>query len=322
VFFGLMIGFGIRGPGQSARDADSKVTIESRTGKPQATASPRGYQLSVQSTMVLIPVTVTDASNHFVLGLKKGSFQIFEDNQPQDILSFSNEDTPVSVGLVLDRSGSMRDKSGRSLEAARELLRAANPQDEFLLVEFNSTAELVQPFTRNPEDIQDSLLSKRPTGATALLDSVYRAMLEMKKAQNPRKALLLISDGGENHSRYKEREIKNLVRESDVQVYTVGVYGSLLERLGFPEQVAGPRLLRWLADETGGRHYEIRSMDELADAAARVRLLLRNQYVIGYSPTNQRQDGTYRRVQVKLDTPASSPVLHASWRSGYYSPGR
>lgn len=301
--------------------ADAPVAIEPRSVKTRMGGSP-AYNLSVQSTLVLVPVTVTDSLNHFVLGLEKSQFQLFEDDKRQEVLTLACEDTPVSVGLVLDSSGSMKSKEEKALQALSEFLRLANPQDEFLLIQFNDTAKLVQSFTRDRREIENSLTSAVPKGGTALLDSVYRATLEIKKAQNPRKALLVISDGGDNHSRYTESEIKNLIRESDVQVYAIGVYGSVAERLKFPEQLSGPRLLRWMARETGGRHYAIGSIDELPDVSAQVGLQLRNQYVLGYCPRNTTHDGKYRRVRVKVYPAPGSLPLRVTSRSGYRTPSK
>lgn len=287
--------------------------------KPQAESN--HYSLRVQSSLVLIPVTVIDSSNHFVTGLQKENFKIFEENQPQEVVAFSCEDSPISVGLVFDSSGSMARKVDSARRAVGEFLRLSNPGDEFLLVRFSSNAMLVQPFTRNIQEIQEELDDSQPFGRTALLDAVYRAIHEMKKAHNPRKALLLISDGGDNHSRYTENEVKRLVRESDVQIYTVGLYGSLPERLWAPEERSGPGLLRWLAAQTGGGYFGIKDIKELPAVAARIGLELRNQYVLGYSPSNALRDGRYRRVDVKVEEPAPAErPPRAYWRSGYYAP--
>ena len=300
--------------------ADSVVLVEPRAAEARPGESPRGYRISTQCTLVLIPVTVTDPFNHFITGLQRQSFQLFEENEPQEILSFSGEDAPVSVGLVLDWSGSMKDKFAKSQQAVAAFLRLSNPRDEFLLMRFNDTANLAQTFTTNSREIQNSLTSTQPSGSTALLDSLYRAIQLMKKAHNPRKALLLISDGGDNHSRYSERDIKNLIRESDVQVYAIGIYGSGAERLRLPELLRGPRLMRWVAKESGGRHYAVRDVNSLADVSAKIGLELRNQYILGYSPREQHLDGRYRRVQVKVNPPSGWPPLRASWKSGYYVP--
>jgi VWFA-related protein len=142
----------------------------------------------------------------------------------------------------------------------------------------------------------------------------------MKKARNPRKALLIISDGGDNNSRYTESEIRNLVKEGDVQIYAIGIYEPASSRARTPEESNGPALLRDLAEQTGGRQYEVENLSELPDIAAKIGMELRNQYMIGYSPMNQERDGKYRRVEVKLVQPHGMPLLRAFWRMGYNAP--
>lgn len=208
--------------------AGSGVAVEPRVRPhPPATSAAR-YNLQVQSNLVLVPVTVTDSSDHFVAGLSKENFRIFEENQPQEILSFSSEDAPASVGLVFDCSASMKPKMNRAREAATAFFRVANPEDEFFLVEFNERAKLIEGFTRDAPHLEALISSAKASGSTALLDGIYLALHQMALATNPRKALLLISDGGDNHSRYTQRELKNVLRESGVQVYAMGIYGILL----------------------------------------------------------------------------------------------
>jgi len=175
-------------------------------------------------------------------------------------------------------------------------------------------------FTHESEEIQNRLAFTQSKGRTALLDAVYLALHEMKKARNPRKALLIISDGGDNSSRYTESEIKNLVREADVQIYAIGIFEPIASRGRTAEELAGPSLLSEIAEQTGGRHFPVENVNELPDIAAKIGIELRNQYVLGYSPSNQQKDGKYRRVQVKLVQPKGLPPLRAFWRLGYYAP--
>jgi Ca-activated chloride channel family protein len=299
--------------------ADSKVSIEPRA-KPNALTAPSPRaNIRVESTLVLIPVTVTDPFNRFVTGLDKENFKLFEDKKEQEILQFSSEDAPLSIGVVFDCSGSMGSKLEKSRQAVTQFFRTANPEDEFFLVQFNDTADLAAPFTRNLEEIQNRLTFTQSKGRTALLDAIYLALHEMKKARNPRKALLLISDGGDNASRYTENEIKNLVKEADVQIYAIGIYEPTGARSRTPEELAGPGLLTEIAEQTGGRQYAVENLAELADIAAKIGVELRNQYIIGYSPHNQERDGKYRRVEVKLNQPRGLPPLRAFWRHGYYA---
>ena len=265
-------------------------------------------------------MTVTDPFNRFVTGLDKENFKIFEDKKEQVISQFSSEDAPLSVGVIFDCSGSMGAKLEKSRQAVAQFFKTANPEDEFFLVQFSDTADLVQPFTRNLEEIQNRLTFTQSKGRTALLDAIYLGLHEMKKARNPRKALLIISDGGDNNSRYTEREIKNLVKEADVQIYAIGIYEPYAARGRTPEEANGPGLLTEIAEQTGGRQYAVDNLNELPDIAAKIGMELRNQYVLGYAPQNQEHDGKYRHVQVKLVQPHGLPPLRAFCRLGYYAP--
>ena len=291
--------------------------------KPGEKTEPRPRSnIRVDSTLVLIPVTVTDPMNRFVTGLEKENFKLTEDKQPQEITQFSSEDAPLSVGVVFDCSGSMGHKLEKSRQAVAQFFKLANPEDEFFLVQFNDSANLIQTFTRNLEEIQNKLAFTQSKGRTALLDAVYMAVHEMKKARNPRKALLLISDGGDNSSRYSEAEIKTLVKEADVQIYAIGIYESAGARSRTPEETTGPALLTEIAEQTGGRQYQVDDLNELPDVAAKIGVELRNQYILGYSPRNLSRDGKYRRVQVRLVQPHGMPLLRPFWKQGYYAPAQ
>ncbi len=280
----------------------------------------RAPNIRVDATLVLIPVTVTTPLNQVVTGLEKEHFRLYEDKVEQTVSQFSSEDAPLSVGLVFDVSGSMGAKLHKSRQAAAEFFKTANPEDEFFLIQFNDRPRLMQPFTSETEEIQNRLAFSEARGRTALLDALYMAMAEMKKARNPRKAILVLSDGGDNSSRYTQSEIKNLVREADVQVYAIGIYEPIASRGRTAEELAGPSLLSELAEQTGGRHFPVENVNELPDIAAKIGIELRNQYVLGYTPTNQEKDGKYRRVRVKLVQPRGLPPLRASYRTGYYAP--
>ena len=272
--------------------------------------------------LVLIPVTVTDPLNRFVTGLEKEYFKVFEDKKQQQITQFSSDDAPLSVGLLFDCSGSMGPKLKSSREAVAQFFKTANPEDEAFLVQFHDTADLVQGFTNHLEEIQNHLQFTNSKGMTALLDAMYLGIHEMKKAKNPRKALLIISDGGDNNSRYTESEIRNLVKEGDVQIYAIGIYEPMGSRARTPEESNGPSLLTEFADQTGGRQYQVENLSELPDIAAKIGMELRNQYLLGYSPQNQERDGKYRHVEVKLVQPHGMPLLRAFWRMGYNAPAK
>lgn len=299
------------------------VNIQPRVRQPKRPVDPaetREPSIRVETTLVLINVTVTDPMNRFVTGLDKEHFKLFEDKKEQTITQFSSEDAPLSVGLVFDASGSMGSKLAKSRQAASELFKTANPEDEFFLVHFNDKPELVVPFTSNTEEIQNRLTFTQAKGRTALLDGVYLAMNQMKKARNPRKAVIILSDGGDNSSRYTESEIKNLVREADVQVYAIGIFEQIAGRGRTSEEMAGPGLLSEICESTGGRHFAVENVNELPDIAAKIGIELRNQYVLGYTPMNPAKDGKYRKVQVKLEKIRGFPPLKAFYRLGYYAP--
>ncbi len=269
--------------------------------------------------LVLVPVTVTDPMNRLVTGLEKQNFALTDSGQPQEIRHFSSEDAPISLGVIFDISGSMADKIDKSRQAVVEFFRTANPQDEFFVITFSEKPELLVDYTSSVEDIQDKLVYAIPKGRTALLDAVYLGMSRMRKAHYERKALLIISDGGDNHSRYTESEIKSMVREADVQIYGIGLFDSYFKT---PEEREGPALLTDITEVTGGRTFTINSPNELADVATKIGIELRNQYVLGYRPTNPGRDGKWRKIKVKLNPPKGLPPLHVYAKTGYYAPSQ
>jgi Ca-activated chloride channel family protein len=277
-------------------------------------------KIVVDTTLVVIPVTVTDPMNRFVLGLDKKDFSIFEDGVEQKITHFSGEDAPLSVGILFDTSGSMDLKTDTSRRAVSEFLKTMNAQDEMFLIQFSDKPQVVQEFTGSTRDIEDRMGALKTGGLTALLDSVELGVREMKKARNPRKALVVVSDGGDNNSRYTATDIKDVVKEADTQIYAMGVF----EPNFFPslsaEQVSGPRLLAQIADQTGGRAFGASEFSQLPGIAERIAIELRNQYVLAYSPANKERDGTYRKVEVKMRQQKGLPALKARWRLGYYAP--
>lgn len=322
VLFALVAGGGWGG--DTPRPSDNpKVSVEPRpkAPPPEANSAPTPRSnIRVDTNLVLINVTVTDPLNRFVTGLEKENFRLFEDKAEQKLSHFASEDAPLSIGLVFDTSGSMGSKLNKSRQAVSQFFKTANPQDEFFLVQFNDRPELTQDFTTSLEEIQNKLTFTQAKGRTALLDGVYLALHNMKKGRNPRKALLIISDGGDNSSRYTESEIKNLVREADVQIYAIGIFEPVSARGRTAEELSGPGLLQEIAEQTGGRHFPVENLNELPDVAAKIGIELRNQYILGYSPANQERDGKYRKVQVKLVQPRGLPPLRAFWRLGYYAP--
>jgi len=283
----------------------------------------RRADLRIDTTLVLVPVGVTIAATGKLLtGLEKDNFELTEDKISQEIATFGSEDVPLSVGIVFDCSGSMGSKLERSRQAVAQFMRTANPEDEFFLVQFNDRPELSVPLTSRPEDVQSHLTWVQSKGRTALLDGVAMAMNEMKKAHNGRKAILIISDGGDNSSRFTESEVRNWVREGDVQIYSIGIFEPVGSRGRTPEEMSGPGLLSELAEQTGGRNFSVENLADLPDVAAKIGLELRNQYVLGYNPKNAAHDGKYRKVEVKLVKVKDLPPLRARYRPGYVAPSQ
>jgi VWFA-related protein len=293
-----------------------QTTITPRFEQPSPQQSlplrPARTTLRVDTNLALIPVTVLDPLGRLVTGLGADNFQIFEDGVPQRISSFGSEDSPLSMGIVLDTSGSMVDKLADSKKGITEFFKSANPEDEAFLVEFSNRPELVLPFTRNLANIEDRILFARPKGLTSLLDGVTLAIAEMKKAVNPRKALILLSDGGDNNSRYNVAEARRRLKESEVQIYALLI--NRVQTSFFP----GRSLLSDLADLSGGRFYLV-ALPDMPDVAEKIGIELRNTYLLGYSPTNKARDGKYRSVVVKVSAPRM-PKLTVSWRRGYFAP--
>ncbi|MGH9402492.1 MAG: VWA domain-containing protein [Terriglobia bacterium] len=307
--------------GQNAQ-ADRPAAPPETQGAQIKVKQPSIYTAPLELTVnrVLVNVTVTDPYDRIVTGLDQSNFEIYDDKVKQKILSFSTEDAPISVGLIFDSSGSMSDKIQKSKEAALQFFQTANPQDEFMLINFAERPNLISGFTSRFSNLQDRMLFVKAGGRTALLDAIYLGLAEMKKATTNRKALLVISDGGENHSRYTERDIRQMVKESDVEIYSIGVFEPLASRGRTPEEAAGPSLLSDLANVTGGRMFSVEDADELPDIAEKISIELRNQYVIGYKPSNLVYDGRWRRIRVKLDPPRGLPPLQVYARTGYYAP--
>jgi Ca-activated chloride channel homolog len=276
-----------------------------------------GERFRVNVNLVLIPLTVTDPMDRLVTGLEKENFYIYEDNHPEVIKSFSSEDAPVSIGVIFDMSGSMANKIIRARDSILEFMKTSNPQDEFFVVGFNDRPELIEDFTSSTEQIEERLAMVKAGHRTALLDAIYFGLDKMKQARYPRKALLVVSDGGDNRSRYTENEVRSVVRESGVQIYSIGIFDA---EAATTEERMGPILLNDISDETGGRLFKVDDMAEMGDIAAKISAELRNEYVLGYTPSNPKHDGKWRKVKVKLVPPQGLPPLTVHARNGYYAP--
>jgi Ca-activated chloride channel family protein len=278
-----------------------------------------GERIRVDVNLVLVPLIVTDPLNRLVTGLEKNEFFLYENGTQQQIKSFSSEDAPVSIGIIMDLSGSMTNKVVRARESIIEFLRTSNPQDEFFIIGFNDRPELIEDFTSSVDDIEARLQTVRAGRRTALLDAIYYGVNKMKQARYERKAILIVSDGGDNRSRYTENEVRNLVRESDTELFAIGIFDAYAATT---EERNGPLLLHDMTEETGGQLFRVDDISDMTDIATKISAELRNQYVLGYRPSNTKRDGKWRKVKVKLVPPPGLPPLTVHARSGYYAPAQ
>ena len=284
--------------------AEPKVSITPRDA-PRSRSAPARSSLRVDVNQILVPVTVTDSWDRPITSLPADSFRIFEDNVEQKIVSVFKEEGPISVGFLFDASSSMRKRMAPSLAAIEQFLKTGMPGDEYFLVRFSDKPTLVTRFTPDPDQILKGLSFIQPEGWTAMLDALCLGVQHMKFARNSRRALIVLTDGGDNNSRYTESEIRSLVRESDVRVYAIGVF----ERSHYLEKIAA---------ETGGKAFFVHKLEDLPETIERLSSGFRNQYVLGYTSNNQQKDGKYRRVRVELDPATRQIPLNVVWRRGYY----
>jgi VWFA-related protein len=300
-----------------------KPELESKSPQ-QAPAKPRGYTIGVNVDLIVIHTSVVDKTGHFVSGLKKESFTVYEDGVAQTISSFNQEDVPVSLGIILDTSGSMRHKIDLVNKAALSFIRASNPEDQVFLVGFNDQVELLEDFTGDIEAIADSLDNIIVTGGTALYDAIYLGVQKAQTGSKPKKAIIVITDGEDRDSYYKLDELVAKVQESDVQVYSVGFLNPIPDKGLFgkwsksvPEK-AHDAMAR-ISEETGAKAFFPKKPEEMAAIVAEIAHELRNQYSVGYLSTNTARDGSYRRVKIVLDSANASKYL-PRYRRGYTAP--
>ncbi len=259
--------------------------------------------LKVNVDLVMVNVTTTDPDNRLITDLKPENFQLFEDKVEQKIRYFSNEIAPLSLGIVFDISHSMQRKLNLARDAAVQFLQTGTLEDEYFLVEFSSRAQLTEDFTTDISRLRDRLSLRPAEGSTALYDAVYLGLSKVKAGQNPKKALLLITDGEDNHSRYSLRDIREFVRESDVQIFVIDL---------------GRTLIGDLAEMTGGHSYH-GSVEELSDICEKIAMELKSQYVLGYESTNTNKDGKFRKIRIRPISPPGMPKLNVRTREGYYA---
>lgn len=276
--------------------------------------------LRINVDLVLVPVRVTDTNYRPVTSLDKKNFELYEDEQPQDIEYFSTEDAPLTVGLLLDLSKSMTDKFDTERAAVSEFFKTANQQDDYFVVTFSNRPKLITDSTHSLNVIQSSLGLETPDGNTSLLDAVFLGMTRMQAAQYRRRALLIISDGGDNHSRHHFKEIKRLIQDSDVDVYAIGIFDTGLFKTF--EESMGRKWLNELTNVTGGHTIAVENLSKLPEAAAVVSREMRDQYVLGYHPTGVLHDHTRRKIKIQVTPSEGLMPVHASYRTSYLSSDR
>jgi len=290
-----------------AQDSGIKVSISPRVRKPAEDQSKPLGAMRIAVNLVLVPVLVTDTYDRPVRGLNKDAFRLYEDGVEQKVTQFFSAERPNSIGILFDASTSMQKKMEESRQAVSRFLNLSMPGDEFFLYKFSNQPDQMCGFTTETKVIEEALPTIQAKGWTALYDAIYLGMNHMKRASRERKALLVVSDGADNRSRYHEREIKRLVQEGDVRIFAISI------------QDKSPELEK-LAEESGGRAFRVKKLDDLSDVVLKISQDLHSEYVLGYSPANQVSDGKFRKLKVQTLPGTNGTLMRASWRRGYYGP--
>jgi Ca-activated chloride channel family protein len=296
------------------------VSVHGQKAARNMTATGPTDTLRVDVDLVVVNATVTDPENRIVSGLKPENFKIWEDKVEQNIEFFSSEEVPLSVGIIFDVSGSMKDKLSAARDAAVTFLQTGTPEDEYFLVEFSDRPKLARDFTTEISKLRNQITSSSAGGLTAMYDAVYFALDKVRKGTNSKKALLLITDGEDNRSRYNFSNLKAFAKEQDVQIYSIGIssrWSVLRDAMTWPS--IGRDLIEQLSDLTGGRAFFPDSVDELEGICEKIAIELKSQYVLGYRSTNQARDGKWRKLLVKVRPPAGMPNLNIRAKTGYYA---
>jgi Ca-activated chloride channel homolog len=323
--FGCFSGASPSDPPQSEktkeqRNRPTKPDLGSRS--PQEDS--KGFTIGVNVDLVMMHTSVYDKSGRFVSGLKQGDFKVYEDGIEQNITSFSQEDVPLSMGLLIDLSGSMRSRIDKVNSAALAFIRASNPEDQVFLIGFNENVELLQDYTNDIDEVTDSLENTIVSGGTALYDAIYLGVQKAHNGTKPKKAIVVITDGEDRDSYYSLDEMVAKVQESDVQVFAVGFLGTVPDKGLFgrfsksvPEKAHDA--LQRISEETGGKAYFPKDSSEMGTIVAEIAHELRNQYSIAFISSNSARDGSWRRMKIELGS-KDAANLHARYRRGYYAP--
>ena len=277
-----------------------------------------GKPISVKTDLVTLTLTVTDLYGRYVSGLDKKAFTIFDNNEEQEITYFSDADAPISVGILFDVSGSMSgEKIGKSRKALEKFINTSHPSDEYFLIAFNSRAQLLLDRTRDGDAVLKKLTLVQTKGNTALYDACYLGVERVTRGSRQKKAMLIISDGQDNASRYNFGEVRRLMKESDVVVYAVGILDG--RDAGSTAGMQGQSFLDELASVTGGKSFYPQTDVELDEIFEKIALELRHQYSIGYTPKDFAPDGKWHKVKTKIKPPRGLPRLTVRGREGYYA---
>ena len=295
--------------------ADKKTASKRRDTEPQ---EPKNNQrITLGTDIVNVTISVTDPYGRFVTGLGKDRFEVYDNKVKQEIAHFTDEDAPISLGIVYDVSGSMKERISRSLRALRRFFETSHDDDDFFLIGFNDCARLAQDFTSSAATILGHLMLVNPHGSTALYDAAYIAVEKAQQGRHSKKALLIISDGQDNNSRYTYKELRNRVKEADVQIYAIGITDPASDSLaGF-----GRSVLEEITRMTGGRAFFPNDYNEpeLVEICTRIALELRHQYSVGFYPTDVASEAKWHKIQVKVNPPRGLGRLSLSYREGYQS---
>ncbi len=322
--FPTLLFFACAAWGQSSDDVHIAPRVTASAEQSAAASRVSGSHtkpLRVDVNLVLVPVAVTDSMNHPLLSLKRQDFTLYEGASQQEIRYFSHEDAPISVALVLDCSASMKNKIEYERQALEEFFSNANSEDEYFAVTVSDKPRLIASAEDSVGTLEDRLSASTPKGKTALFDAIYLAIAKMRSARYQRRALLIISDGGDNTSRYTHDEIKRVIEEADVLTYAIGIFDEEpIPLLKTFEERMGRNWLSDLTDASGGRTVAADNREKIPEIAALVSRELRSQYVLGYRPSNPARDGKWRRIRVKVTTPSDAVKFQVHYKEGYRSP--
>jgi Ca-activated chloride channel family protein len=306
-------------PRKTIEQPVAETSVASIGSEPKLNAHVRPLRAGVD--LVLVPVTITDALNRPVSDLAKSDFAVYEDNKQQEIRVFSKEDAPISIGLILDFSKSMTNKFEIERAAVSEFVKNANPQDDYFAIAFSDRPRLIADSTQSIDDLQSKLALALPAGNTALLDAIYLGVAKMRSARYQRRALLIISDGGDNHSHYNPKETKKLAEEADVLMYSIGIFDNMpVPVFKTIEEKLGKRLLTEITELTGGRTITADNREKVPEIAAVISREIRDEYVLAYRSTNAAHDGKWRKIKVQVAASSGTPPVHAHYKKGYIAP--